>query len=222
MSVLGRIGANLDVMNNKVFVDAINQLSKHQQTTTNAVNQLKGQYGKNLDELTPELFSKLDDNTRAGIHELKNNPLNINNMNLGGQGNLSEAEKLLHRYDNVNNPASYGNSMKGASSPLPERAADTTATGGAEKGSMYDWMADKMKLTGPGKEKVNYDGLGLWDSTKATAKWFTTGSMGDKAKKIGLGAAAWGAGNVAMRGMTGGGVTYNNQGQQDVAGVPFV
>lgn len=48
------------------------------------------------------------------------------------------------------------------------------------------------------------------------------GDLGVASKRIGATAAVYGGAAVGSRYVSGGGVTYNNQGQRDIAGIPFI
>jgi hypothetical protein len=48
------------------------------------------------------------------------------------------------------------------------------------------------------------------------------GTMGQRAIKTGAIGGAYMGGNTMLRGATGGGATYNNDGERDIAGIPFL
>lgn len=51
---------------------------------------------------------------------------------------------------------------------------------------------------------------------------FLEGTTMDRVKKATAYGGIYMGGNIALRGLTGGGVTYNNDGERDIAGIPFV
>lgn len=58
--------------------------------------------------------------------------------------------------------------------------------------------------------------------TKRVGAWAAfEGNARERAIKTGAVAGAYAGLNVAGRGLSGGGVTYNNDGQRDIAGIPF-
>lgn len=61
-------------------------------------------------------------------------------------------------------------------------------------------------------------GAHVWRALKATQE----GPMKDRVIKTAGAAAVWGGANAGMRGLSGGGVTYNNDGERDIAGIPFL
>ncbi len=52
--------------------------------------------------------------------------------------------------------------------------------------------------------------------------YFLSGDMGTNAMRWGAVGAAYGAANVGVRTLSGGSATTNNQGQRDIAGIPFL
>lgn len=60
------------------------------------------------------------------------------------------------------------------------------------------------------------------DYAKRAGAWSMEGNGWDKAKKVGILAGGAAAVNGTGRMLSGGGVTYNNDGERDIMGVPFV
>ena len=61
-----------------------------------------------------------------------------------------------------------------------------------------------------------------WDYTKRAGSWAMEGNGWDRAKKVGILAGGATAVNGTGRMLSGGGVTYNNDGERDIMGIPFV
>ena len=59
-------------------------------------------------------------------------------------------------------------------------------------------------------------GKRLWQHT------FQEGTTMDRVKKAATYGGIYMGGNIALRGLTGGGVTYNSDGERDIAGIPFI
>jgi hypothetical protein len=55
-----------------------------------------------------------------------------------------------------------------------------------------------------------------------TLKWSQEGSGMDRLKKTAFVGGVYGGANVGLRGLSGGGATYNNDGERDIAGLPFL
>lgn len=52
--------------------------------------------------------------------------------------------------------------------------------------------------------------------------WLGSGTRMDTVKKVGMVAGAYAGANVGLRELNGGGATYNNRGERDIAGIPFI
>lgn len=52
--------------------------------------------------------------------------------------------------------------------------------------------------------------------------YYTKGDAKDTATKVGVTAGAYGAGAIGLRYLSGGTLTTNNQGESDIAGIPFI
>lgn len=62
----------------------------------------------------------------------------------------------------------------------------------------------------------------VWDHTKRLGQWTQEGPLTDRLIKTGAVAGTWMGANAIGRGMSGGGMTYNNDGRRDIAGIPFM
>lgn len=60
------------------------------------------------------------------------------------------------------------------------------------------------------------------DLGKGVKDYYTTGTAGRKATRIGATVGAYGVAAVGTRYMTGGTATTNNRGERDIAGIPFL
>ena len=60
------------------------------------------------------------------------------------------------------------------------------------------------------------------DLRRGAVNYYTSGTTGQKATRIGATALAYGAAATGTRYMTGGSATTNNRGQRDIAGIPFI
>ena len=87
-----------------------------------------------------------------------------------------------------------------------KRRAAAVTDGGKTRNKEF---AEALKQ--PGKDL----GRGIKD-------YYTTGTLGRKATRIGATVGAYGVAAVGTRYMTGGSATTNNRGQRDIAGIPFV
>jgi gas vesicle protein len=66
-------------------------------------------------------------------------------------------------------------------------------------------------------------GREAWDMTKRMGQWaFTEGSARDRLIKGGAVVGGYMGANMIGRATTGGGLTYNNRGERDIAGIPFI
>jgi hypothetical protein len=58
-------------------------------------------------------------------------------------------------------------------------------------------------------------GVGAW-------QYMNSGNAIQRAAKMGVAGAGWMAGNTMLRGANGGSFGYNNDGERDIAGIPFI
>lgn len=90
-------------------------------------------------------------------------------------------------------------------------------------GNFDDNKAAQMGLLRESQLQADQKTWGSIKEAPGLAKdYFIGGDFKQNAARIGAAAGAYGAANVGMRAINGGGVTYNNQGQRDIAGIPFV
>lgn len=80
----------------------------------------------------------------------------------------------------------------------------------------------RREMSSLGTKEIMSYGKQAGAHTLRALKWSQEGSGMDRFKKTAALAGAYGGANVAMRGMSGGGVTYNNDGERDIAGIPFL
>ena len=128
----------------------------------------------------------------------------------------------------------------------PQRTAETITE---PTGSRFDRRSEPKA---PSEPFLNPDGFfgKVWDKTKVSdagwhrpemgidtstglaqnlkhnyqgAKdWLGSGTRMDTVKKVGMVAGAYAGANVGLRELNGGGATYNNRGERDIAGIPFI
>lgn len=121
-----------------------------------------------------------------------------------------------------------------------ERNLRRHSLAGAEATRMHTIQQDSKLVDSQGK--INSDGLaharkgqqevldGLSNQRKEASRdlrndakdYFFSGDMGTNAMRWGAAASVYGAGAMGTRALTGGSATTNNQGQRDIAGIPFL
>lgn len=131
-------------------------------------------------------------------------------------------------------------SKKGIKDSTIERNLRRQSMAGAEATRMHTILQDSKLVDSEGK--MNAGGLayarkgqqevldGLSDQRKEAFRdlrsdakeYFMSGDMGTNAMRWGAAASIYGAGAVGTRALTGGNATTNNQGQRDIAGIPFL
>lgn len=112
----------------------------------------------------------------------------------------------------------------------PQAAADVANSTSAQSwaGRMWDKGVNAAKFSeGPAIPAFTFDKArgvkgNLSDNYDAAKTWYGTGTKADKWKKAGYTAGAYVGANAAGRALTGGGTTYNADGERDIMGVPFV
>lgn len=62
----------------------------------------------------------------------------------------------------------------------------------------------------------------LKDGSRAAKDYFVGGGFKQNSARIGAAAGIYGAAAIGGRAISGGGATYNSQGQRDIAGIPFI
>lgn len=72
------------------------------------------------------------------------------------------------------------------------------------------------------QQAKSYIAEGLAYGKRFLQHTFAEGTTMDRVKKATAYGGIYMGGNIALRGLTGGGVTYNYDGERDIAGIPFV
>ena len=72
------------------------------------------------------------------------------------------------------------------------------------------------------QQAKSYVAEGLAYGKRFLQHTFAEGTTMDRVKKATAYGGIYMTGNIALRGLTGGGVTYNSDGERDIAGIPFV
>lgn len=146
-------------------------------------------------------------------------------------GGQKEMEGVLHAMDKRANPWKHdaGRSaevqkIQGRIDKVEEKLKNPNLTENQKtnlKDALSTYRSDIMKAKAP----VDGD-PGFWNTAGSVAKGtfhaMNAGSAGQVAAKWGTVAAGYMAINGIGRGLSGGGLTYNNTGQRDIMGVPFV
>lgn len=97
------------------------------------------------------------------------------------------------------------------------------ATDDTTKTAYLQALAGARKdLAGLGTRGIMSYGEQVGAHALRTLKWTQEGPGMDRLVKSAAVGGAWMGGNTAMRGMSGGGLTYNNNGERDIAGIPFL
>lgn len=81
---------------------------------------------------------------------------------------------------------------------------------------------DRVVAFGAGLSTIGDGVRSAGAQLKAYGKWMNQGTAGQVATKYGVTAGAYMGANMAGRAISGGGLTYNNEGRRDIAGIPIL
>lgn len=145
------------------------------------------------------------DNVKGGYNDMHNADLALQAHN----NRISSMESALSKAQANNDVAG----IERITNQLNKRKAKT---------GKYEGLVDSAATSGTDRMAGGLSDMGKGIGNYFTAKDVNKGRMMTSAVRIGGAGAAYMGAATGARYLSGGGLTYNNQGERDIAGIPFI